>query len=140
MRCVGGGLMSANYHPRGNSHRLMIWFEHAPRHATETLPAPGSCAWMDRPIADAEPNWMQWDFDSRVTSIDRILFGSAAGNRGLRLEPNPASQTSGLVMEVRGAMLNALILSIHRGRVFEVDCYNDGQGRFIVTRVVRAGG
>lgn len=135
MECRGGGQMSANYYPRGGHVLLQINLRKAPFAARARAPAPGECAWVDRPIGQKEPFWLEWRFSRSEHGIDRIMFGSDKGVRGLSLQPNTTKYVSALIMEVEGTRLERLVSAIHRGDRFAVDCYNDRSGHFIVTRV-----
>jgi hypothetical protein len=136
MECRGGGRMHANYYPSGEAVQLKIHFAKARAAARDRPPGPGECAWLDRPVHPDEPFWLRWRFSRRDQGIGRIMFGSADGVPGLGLQPSRSDDVPGLIMETTGRPLAPLIEAIHRGRPFAVECYNDRQGGFVVTRVL----
>ena len=57
MTCQTGGNMRLHLSPnfRQDEMRLEIHFRKAPRAARDVRPAPGECAWWDRPVNHLEP-------------------------------------------------------------------------------------
>lgn len=135
LECRGGGEMHANYYPHGETVYMEVHFLKAQAAAQVALPGQGECAWMDRPIGEAEPYWLEWRFSSSEQRIDRIMFGSRDGVPGIGLEPSNSENPPGLIMEVDGRQLGTLIGAIRNGDRFAVECYNNGKGKFIVTRL-----
>jgi hypothetical protein len=138
MECRGGGDMTANYYPRGETVELEIYFSKARSAAEDRRPGPGECAWMDRPVGPGEPARLRWRFSRSEQGIERIMLGSNAGRAAGALPANRGDRVLGLVMEVDGGRLKALIEAIDRGRAFAVACYNDGAGSFVVTSMLGA--
>jgi hypothetical protein len=101
-------------------------------------PGPGECTWVDRPIDAQEPFWLVWRFSERARTIERIMFGSAEGRSGVYLPPNQSGSeyVTAMIMEVQDPQLRRLIDAIHLGHPFAVECYNDGSGMFVVTRLL----
>jgi hypothetical protein len=135
LECRGGGQMTANYYPSGETVALEIHFDKAQQAARAASPQPGECTWVDRPIGSSEPYWLKWSFARRSQGIDRITFGSNSGIPDIGLGPSSGEYVLGAIMEIDGNQLDRVIHAIHGGGRFAVECYNDGRGRFVVTQV-----
>ncbi len=65
--CKGGVTMHFAF-GQGTSHAtVLITFAKAPAGASQQPPGPGQCAWLDRPISQAEPSKLR--FRARVKSF-----------------------------------------------------------------------
>lgn len=139
MRCTGGGQMTAHYYPFPSKHMLSLNFAKSAFAAGDSWPAPGQCAWIDRPIYATEPSWMIMEFDPIEMAISRITFGSHDGVAGAGLPRGSPPGIIARIMTVNGDTLDRLLNSIHAGRHFEVKAYNNRGGQFTVADIVWQG-
>ncbi|MCP4307560.1 MAG: hypothetical protein GY788_22350 [bacterium] len=135
MQCAGGGDMTANYYPEHGY--IEVHFRKAPQGANVAAPGAGECAWMDRPVNDAEPFWFRYSLPGNQR-ITRFMFGPGSGGV-LGSSPPPAAvggHSVGLIMDVSGHTLSALIDAINSGRRFTIQAGATGQNYFAVSQIL----
>lgn len=134
MQCTGGGEMFANYYPEANY--IEVHFMKAPQGANAATPGPGECAWMDRPINDAEPFWFRFDLPSSE-HIDRIILGPGTGGvMDVQIPVTVDSRPVGVVMEVQGNALSTLINAMISGGRCTMQSSNEGGRHFIARQLL----
>jgi hypothetical protein len=135
MQCAGGGEITANYYPAQGY--IEVNFRKAPQGANYAAPGAGECAWMDRAVNDGEPFWFRYALPGGQR-IERFMFGPGSG-RVLGTQPLPAGvggYSVGLIMDVSGNTLAALINAINSGQRFTIQAGNSGKGYFTVSQIL----
>ncbi|KAA3629589.1 MAG: hypothetical protein DWQ09_04950 [Proteobacteria bacterium] len=117
--CRGGGAMTTSYTIwRGGEQAFRIRFAKARQGAGARQPAPGECAWVDRPLNNNEPAYLE--------------FYTERGFRGIDLE----MQGSNLVAKSYGhEVVRYLSQAIGKQQLFYVRAFNErGKNRLRITR------
>ena len=117
--CRGGGAMTASYTIwRGGEQAFRIRFAKARQGAGAHQPAPGECAWVDRPLNNNEPANLEFYTERGFTGIDLEMRG---GN---------------LVAKSYGhAVVRYLAEAIGSQQLFYVRAFNErGRNRLRITR------
>jgi hypothetical protein len=104
MVCKGGGNMSLTISDEGP--KLTISFAKSPQAGSRQEPAPGTCAWVDRPINPQEPDKMYFDFGKRPKFID-------IRQQNITISLNNIEDTN----------LRYLVDGVYNGKLFYVRCY-----------------
>jgi hypothetical protein len=113
MVCKGGGEMVANFShvkARGGFHStsLAIEFKKSPAAASVREPAPGQCAWVDRPLSGEEPTSLAYSPGSGQDFFFELR------KDGWRLEKS------------EDAGLEQLLKALRNGEKFYVRCHREG--------------
>ena len=121
MVCRGGGDMEARFShvkSRGGFHNtsLSVTFKKSPAAASSTEPAPGHCAWLDRPITGEEPSSFAY---SPGSSMDFSFVFDADG---------------WTLRDTEDEGLKHILDKMRRGEVFYLRCHREG-GYLRVDRV-----
>jgi hypothetical protein len=113
MVCKGGGEMEASFShvkSRGDFHStsLLITFKKSRAAASVTEPAPGHCAWIDRPISAEEP-------------FSLAYSPGSAQDFHFKFRPESWSLT-----ETEDAGLEQIMHALRRGEKFYIKCHREG--------------
>ena len=118
MVCKGGGNMGAEL--RTSAKFIAITFEKSPQAASRQEPAPGTCAWVDRPLSPQEPVMLGLAFQKppdnfiiRKENITVLFDDQSFQDRNLKY----------------------LVDAIYNGRLFYVRCYNDANHICRITQI-----
>jgi len=121
MVCKGGGNMNLQIAIEEKS--IQINFAKSPQPSSRQEPAPGTCAWVDRPLSPQEPTHMTFAFEKRPEYMDirqqNITMSLAAGN-------------------IADGNLRYLVDGVYNGKVFYVRCYqheSHGMRWFKISRI-----
>lgn len=132
--CRGGGTMSldfmiSTYHQDVQpSQKTSVMFQKAFKSASRSLPAPGECAWMDRPISDNEPYFMQQDDRGK----GYYLTLSYSANKGYSVSRIRNTQW---IKRLDNHLWNIVVESIKKGSYFKVYLKNTGKAYFEVEQI-----
>ncbi len=134
--CRGGPSMDVSVsHDVGSDGALgrthfRLYFDRAAQRGGGSPPGPGQCAWIDRPLNNAEPTtlWMAHD------GVE-LTFG-VRGDGAIAADANgPRMYAEGL--EPAAGDLSFLMRQVLTGQLFTVQAYN-AEGRvLVITRVNR---
>ena len=113
MVCKGGGEMEAKFShvkSRGDFHStsLLITFKKSRTAASGTEPAPGHCAWIDRPISAEEPS--------------SLAYGPGSG-QDFYFEFKTDSWS---LTRTEDAGLEQIMNAMRRGEKFYIRCHREG--------------
>jgi len=109
---------------------VTVRFQRSQRAASAGLGA-GHCAWADRGVRPNEPDVLKLSFPGTwVVVRDTTADGSRA--KGSLARDNVRYEAKGDSEQAR--KLATLLDAIRNGRDFQVQAYNDGDGRLVVTR------
>jgi hypothetical protein len=124
MVCKGGGNMWGEFSLYwGNI--IVIYFDKSPQAASQQEPAPGTCAWLDRPISPQEPAKLVPSGRCSDTPKSVTLRYQ---NITIPLDVNRCPDPT----------LRYLMDAVYNGKLFYVRCYNKedhGQHWFEITHV-----
>jgi hypothetical protein len=120
MVCKGGGNMWLNLN--FDAKFLNIEFAKSPQAGSQE-PAPGTCAWLDRPINQQEPDYMTFRFGTLPRAIQ-------IRQQNITILINDAN--------IQDSNLRYLVDAVYNGKLFYVRCYNkeeSGRHWFEITHV-----
>jgi hypothetical protein len=116
------GAMDLVISPRRDFTRIEIGFIPAPTASRSQMPAPGQCAWWDRPLNSQEPNFVVFELDARIwtqfraVGSDVVSTGVASGTGG---HENLARDVLEIVRQQRG------------NGCFSISAHNSGRGYLV---------
>lgn len=117
MVCRAGGNMYVQTALRTDDKLVLeVSFTRAPVSANTRMPAPGTCAWPDRPLRSSEPTKLRLEVANAGWMNVRCTQGFCE-----------VQANSGDVMEMFGAVTGRL--------PFQVEVYNDRNGHMMITKV-----
>ncbi len=126
MICHGGGKMTLailpGLHTDSGDFICSYYFEFAksPYAGSQRQPAPGECAWLDRPIGGDEPSVLIW--------MKPQLKGPNSDNVCTVITANKVD------VATTAKEVNELIDAVKNGKIFYVYCRRDGE-RFLITKI-----
>jgi hypothetical protein len=119
MVCKGGGNMRAELHTSeivGSAQWITIIFEKSPQPASRQEPAPGTCAWVDRPLSPQESSQAEFYFRKLPRTFTIRQQNITISIDGRNFEDQN---------------LKYLVDAIYNGKLFYVRCYNIRGGNLI---------
>jgi hypothetical protein len=119
MVCKGGGNMSGSF-VTYDTKKIVINFAKSPQAGSRQEPAPGTCAWVDRPLNPQEPSTLVFVYEKTAMMVDFRYQ-----NMTLRLDPAFTPDGN----------LRYLWDAVYNGKIFYFRCYNDARGGLIITHV-----
>lgn len=125
MTCSVGGGMRMILSPNGEKTKIQLRFRKARQAASVTRPAPGECAWWDRPLNANEPTLMAIEVKAELWTEFRTV-GSGSTAAGV------VSKRSNL-SDQRTA--NFLLGAVRRGSCFVVNTFNTNRGYFEIVAI-----
>lgn len=123
LKCRGGSLMTYTVSKPEGSVTMEVTFRRSPRAERDQAPAPGTCAWIDRPIRPGEPNVFRIVASGPLKVVCRLPSGTTELERCV-LRNSPAN-----IWRIKE--------DIRQNLLFEVRVYNNQRGVFIVNPVSR---
>ncbi|MDH3667033.1 MAG: hypothetical protein OEN23_08905 [Paracoccaceae bacterium] len=125
MTCGVGGGMRMILSPNGDKTTIQLRFRKARQAARVVRPAPGECAWWDRPLNAREPTLMAIEVKAELWTEFRTV-GSGPASAGV------VSKRSNL-SDQRTA--NFLLDAVRRGSCFVVNTFNTNRGYFEIVAI-----
>jgi hypothetical protein len=113
--CKGGGNMTGLFNT--DAKDIVINFEKSPQAGSRQEPAPGTCAWVDRPINAQEASPLKYTYENTGMSFD-FRYKNMTLNLGSR-----------------DNALKYLWDAVYNGKVFYVRCYKNNYGYLTITHV-----
>jgi len=122
MVCKGGGNSELDLHTSKDGVTIAFRFKKNPGSATSGL-APGTCAWLDRPISAAEPGMVYMTLNGVYPQVSIIQNEGRLDQAAVRTRRN------------RRGKLKKIVDAFYKGTEFQLQVYYNPDGnRFIISK------